>query len=496
MKWLTKSDYLKYLMHPAYLWLAKHAKDKLPEIGEVLRFMFDQGNAVEAEALRLFPDGHLVDVPFLDGPDATSRLMAAGGPETLFQPSVLTDRKLYARADIMTRSGGDWDLYEVKGSTKVKAEHLHDLAFQRLAFEEAGHQIGRVFVIHVNAQYEGSRPIVPDQLFAITEVTGQLEELATPTAERVVRARDVIEAAECPSDSPELAGAWAGGWREIYRHLHPDIPTDSVYNLTRLMLAQLKELAAAGVTRLADIPDDFNLGPQQLAQVQVVRTGVPDIHPGKIAHALGELKYPLYFLDYETFSTAIPMWDGLRPYQQLPFQYSLHIIDHPGAELRHQAFLARGGDYPVPKLLEHLRRDLGPEGSVIVWNQDFEMSCNSAMAALHPEFADFLQGVNARVYDLMVPFASGMYAHPGFMGSASIKAVLPVLVPELSYKDLGIWEGMTAQVRWTKAARGQLSSAEAEQVYRDLEVYCGQDTLAMVRIWEHLVEEAATATTT
>src|SRR5262249_14487681 len=156
-------------------------------------------------------------------------------------------------------------------------------------------------------------------------------------------------------------------------------------NLTRIKLEQLLALQASNVAAIEDIPQDFKLGPQQLAQVEVARSGQPHLHPEKIAHELAELKYPLYFLDYETFSSAIPMWDGVRPYQQLPFQYSLHVIPFKGAKLTQYEYLAQGTDYPVKKLLEHLSKDLGPEGSVIVWNKDFEMSCNERMAALHPE---------------------------------------------------------------------------------------------------------------
>jgi len=181
----------------------------------------------------------------------------------------------------------------------------------------------------------------------------------------------------------------------------------------------------------------------------------------------------------------------VRPYQQLPFQYSLHVIPFQGAKLTHYEYLAQGADYPVEHLLEHMSKDLGPEGSVIVWNKSFEMGCNDAMAALHPKYKDFLKQVNSRVYDLMDIFANGYYAHPDFMGSASIKKVLPVLVPELSYKDLAIGEGMTAQVQWMKAARGRMSDDEAQRLYQHLITYCGQDTLAMVRIFEVLQKEVS-----
>jgi len=484
MKWLTKSDYMKFLIHPAYLWLAKYAKDALPEFDEVGQANVDQGNAVEAVATGLWPGGHLVDVPMFDGPDESAKQMRAGGPNVIFQSSVLTDRRLYVRSDVMVRRETAWDLYEIKGAAKIKTAHLLDLAFQRYVWEEAGFEIGRSFVVHINAHYVRDGAIDPHELFTVVEVTDQLKPLAANTASKVEAALAVMLLDKAPIDAPELAGDWFG-WRGGYRHLHPEIAADSVLNLTRLNLEQIKAFAGLGMTKIGDIPDDFPaLKPQQVAQVEVVRSSRPRIHREKIAHSLAELSYPLYFLDYETFAGALPLWDGVRPYQQLPFQYSLHIIEEVGGPLIHKEFLARGGDYPVPKLLMHMQADFGPVGSVIVWNKSFEMGCNDAMAALHPEFAEFLAGVNTRVYDLMEIFANGWYADPGFLGSASIKKVLPVLVPELSYKDLGIGEGMTAQIRWMRAARGELSAQKMTAVYDDLVEYCGQDTLAMVKIYE------------
>jgi hypothetical protein len=490
-KWLTKSDYLKFLIHPAYLWMAKYAKDKLPEFDEIGQANVDQGYAVEEMAQKLFKGGRLVDVPMFDGPDESAKLMREGGAEILFQPSVLTERRLYVRSDVMVRRGTSWDLYEIKGSASVKTAHLLDLAFQRYVWEEAGYQIGRSFVIHINNQYVRDGEIDPKGLFAAVEVTQQIAPLAKSTALKVEEAFVVMKLTDMPSDAPELAGEWYG-YRDVYRYIHQDIPADSILNLTRLNLEQLKALAAQGISRIGDIPDDDGLKPQQVAQIEVVRSGVPVIHKGNIARSLSELVYPLYFLDYETFAGALPLWDGVRPFQQLPFQYSLHIQEAPGAQLIHREYLARGGDYPVEMLLAQMQTDLGPVGSVIVWNKSFEMGCNDAMAALHPQFAEFLASVNDRVYDLMEIFANGWYADARFMGSASIKKVLPVLVPELSYKDLGIGEGMTAQIRWMRAARGELTPEKMAAVYDHLVEYCGQDTLAMVRIYEVLTQELLT----
>jgi hypothetical protein len=486
MKWLTKSDYLKFLVHPAYLWLAKHDKGKLPGASDNDLARFADGDRVELEARKLFPDGILIDPPnFFDSPDITAAAMQQPAITTIFQASVLTDTKLYAADDVIVRTQDGWDLYEIKSATKTNESHYNDLAFQYLVFAKAGHKIGNCFVVHINPHYERHGEIEPDKLFTITDVTDKVMPLLKKTAKSIVAAGKVIESPTCPDDGFELCKNMYA-WRDVYRHLHPDIPTTNLLNLTRLGLAQLTELTARGVSSISEIPEDFELGPQQLAQVEVTRAGSPRIHAEKIAHELASLKYPLYFLDYETFASAIPMWDGIRPYEQMPFQYSLHAIHFKGAKLTQFEYLARGTDNPLEALVKQLSHDLGPEGSVIVWNKDFEMSCNERMARHLPAYKDFLEGVNARVYDLMEIFSNGYYAHPDFLGSASIKKVLPVLVPEVSYKNLAIGEGLTAQVQWMKAARGLMSDEEADRLYQHLITYCGQDTLAMVRIYEVL----------
>lgn len=492
MKWLTKSDYMKFLIHPAYFWLAKHAKDQLPPFDEIAQANVDQGNAVEAVAQKLFPGAHLVDVPLFDGPEETARLVAPGGPDILLQAAFLTPRKHYVRSDVIIRQPNGWDVYEIKGSASVKPAHILDLAFQKQVLETEGLAVQRLFVVHINPLYVRRDGINPAELFIITEVTDQVAPLETSTHQKIEDAAVVLAQSAQPSDAPELAADWYG-YRDIYAHLHPDLPLTSIYKLTRLKLAQIQALAALHISDIRDIPDNFELGPQQIAQVALAKSGRPRTDIPAIARDLAGLAYPLYFLDYETFASALPLWDGVRPYQQLPFQYSLHILREPGGQLEHKEFLARGGDYPIPELLKHLQTDLGPGGRVVVWNKSFEMGCNADMATLHPEYAAFLEDVNSRVYDLMEIFSNGYYGHPGFQGSASIKKVLPVLVPELSYKNLGIGEGLTAQVRWMKAARGELSAEAAAGVYADLVTYCGQDTMAMVRIFEVLQKVIKTA---
>ena len=189
-------------------------------------------------------------------------------------------------------------------------------------------------------------------------------------------------------------------------------------------------------------------------------------------------------------SYVIPAQQGVRPYQQMVFQYSLHVKENPNAELQHFEYLLRSKEEPVEHLVAHMREHIDhTKGTVIVWNDKFEKPRNREMAAQYPQFNDFLLGMNERVYDLMIPFSKGLYQHPGFKGSASIKSVLPILCPDLSYKNLEIQSGGNAVIHWHHATDGRLSAEEQQNTFKNLLAYCHLDTLAMVRIWEVLREE-------
>lgn len=488
-KWLTKSNYLNYLISPAYLWLQKYEPHRLPPVSEGGEFLAEQGDEIERYARQIMSDGVEVQGDLFEGIDNSAPLLESG-KQRLYQASVLTERKLYARADILDPHNGAWDLYEVKSSTRPKFSHYHDQAFQKIAFEEAGYKIGRMFVVHVNSRYVRKGEIDPKQLLKVTEVTEEVENLLSRTIKGINGALEVLALPKCPDDTP-LGCNQLGRWLEVYRHLYPDLPLNSVYNLFGLNPGLLKDLMERGIELLEDVPEDIELNPRQAAQVLAVKSQRPHIRHDTLQGELDKLAYPLYFLDYETVGPAVPLYDGTRPYQAIPFQYSLHIIDEPGGEVRQTEFLSDGRELPVKALLEQLLADLGPTGTVIVWHKDFEMGCNDTMAKLAPKYAWFLKGVNNRIYDLKEIFSELHYVDHRFRGSASIKDVLPVLVPELSYKELEIQKGDVASLRWYKAATGRLTAEEAGKVMRDLRVYCGQDTLAMVRIYEFLQKALA-----
>lgn len=486
---LSKSDYLLYLKHPAWLWLKKHDKEKLPPVDDNTQAVFDAGNLFEGYAEKLFNNGVRLGftdyASYLALPEQTMEALL-GGAKTIFQARFKA-AQLTCICDVIEVVGDKtFDLYEIKSSTSAKPEHMVDLAFQVKVIEDSGFTVRNVSVIHVNNACVRQGDVVPEEFCSTTDVTEKVRAKAEFTNEKTDTALAVIQSPEMPDPSP--AGVGMGifaEWLEIYKSL-TNPPKDSIYDLCGLNAKKVAEFEKTNIRNIIDIPDDFPLSPKQSLQVRAAKLGQQLILHEPIRDFLKTLQYPLYFLDYETLGGIVPVFDGLRPYQQLPFQYSLHVLDSPDAELRHVEYLHRDPSNPCHPLSEALRSHIGDTGSVIVWNESFEKGCNATLAEEVPDLADFLNNLNDRIVDLMLPFAKGWFVDKDFHGSASIKKVLPVLVPELSYESLGIQEGASAQRLWMQAVIDGKDHIDKEVLFADLIEYCKLDTLAMVKIFNKL----------
>jgi len=447
---ISKSDYMLFLKHPAWLWVKKHDPSKIPPVDDATQAMFDAGHAFEPYVESLFPEGVVLGFSDYDEyrslPVRTQQALESGA-QVLFQPRFEWNEFTCISDIVSVVEGNTVDLYEIKSSTKVKPEHLYDLAFQKVVLEGNGLSVRNVSVIHVNNQYVRHGEINPHELTAFDDVTDKVNEIATKTPGYMQAAVQVVNAATMPDPNPNLTKLGAKAeWLQIYENI---------------------------------FPPELTVWPEDTA---------PTINRAAIADFLQGLTYPLYFLDYETMSGIIPYFDGQRPYQQVPMQYSLHILRSPDAELEHREFLHRDNSDPARPLVEQLVEDIGTEGSVIVWFEGFEKSRNAELGEMFPQYKEAMLAINDRVVDLIIPFKQKWYDDPRFEGSASIKKVLPVLCPELSYKTLGIQEGGSAQRLWMEAVLDGTRASEKERILADLLEYCGLDTLAMVEIYRKLID--------
>ena len=481
---------MKYLCCPNYLWLFKYKREVVPEDEEIAaKHRLRQGNEVEVWARKLFPEARMVEARFDEARQETESLIKKG-VKTIFQATVFTDKRLLAKADVVvfdpkTKS---WSLHEVKSTTEVKKDrhHIEDVAFQKAAFEDAGYKIGKTYLIYLNKDYARRGELKPGELFTREDISDRVDKILPDIR---AMAYDALESLKTPEEPKGCSCKLKSRSKHCptFAYLNPDIPEYSVFDIARMQGKKLGLLIDDEIYNVHEVPDDIKLSTIQRNQVTVAKTKEPIVDRAAIAEMLDELQFPLHFLDYEAIATALPLYGGAKPYQQIPFQYSLHVLREAGAKLVHYQFLDQlGKDLPIEQLLKSLAGVAGDSGSVIVWHKSFEISRNTEMAKIFPAYSEFLKSLNDRVFDLKDIFAKQHYVHHGFGGSNSIKTVLPVLVPKFSYKGLDIQGGDVAAIRWYDAITGAVNAAQAEKTFSALLEYCRLDTLAMVKIYEKL----------
>ncbi|MBD3359244.1 MAG: DUF2779 domain-containing protein [Candidatus Buchananbacteria bacterium] len=486
---ISKSQFLKYIQCYKYLWLYKFRRELLPEeVDASLQRIFDEGYEIEDYAKKLFPKGVEVEGLYDKAEKHTKKLIKEGN-KLLFQATAMAN-KLYCMADIFSYNPKTkkWDIYEVKSSTKLKDIHIIDLAFQKTCFEGAGYEIGKLHLVHVNNQYVRKGKIDPKKLLKIEDLTSEVKNVISGVHLDIENALELITKKDEPQVKILKQCKNPFGCNFI-GYCWKDIPEHSIYNIAgSLTEKKLNELLDQGIIMIKDIPDDYLTKHKSILHHNVIKQNKIHIEKENIKSELSKLKYPLYFLDYETFSPAIPMFDGYKPYQRIVFQFSLHVQESKGAKLKHYEFLAKDKKDPTNDLLKALKSFVKGIGTFIAWNDVFEKGCNREMARRAPKYSDFLQEINNSMYDLMMIFRNGYYVHKNFHGSASIKKVLPVIVPKLSYKDLEIQEGGTASQSWLTLIDESVKKSERNKLATDMLKYCELDTFAMVEILRKLKE--------
>lgn len=486
MKYISKSKFLDGLQCQKLLWMHYNAKDRIPPTDPATQAIFDQGHTVGELAKQLFPDGVEVGEglvrEFQEIFQRTRKGLATRLP--LFEPA-LSFESGYARADILDPVETDeWDIFEVKSSTEVKDVNIDDIAFQKYVFEGAGVRIRNCFLLHINNRYVRQGVIDPKQLFTKVDVTdlvaNRLPQIEAELQEMIA----VIEAEEVP-DIP--IGEYCNDPYPcaLHEYCWKDVPDHSVFSMYRLGKKAFP-LYHSGVQEIVSIPADYKLSANQQIQQAVVKRSTPHVNKTVIRSFLSSLVYPLYHLDFESFNTAIPAYNGVRPYQQVPFQFSLHIQSTVEEEPEHHMFLAGGAIDPRPLFMKKLKDLIGDSGSIMAYNKSFEIRILRECVTVLPEYTEWFAKIEPRFVDLLDPFRSFSYYHPGQCGSASIKKVLPALTG-ISYEG-EIADGSAASNEFVRVTFGEATEEDRLRVRNNLEAYCALDTLAMVKILQRLTE--------
>ena len=488
---ISKSEYMLYCKHPAWLWIKKHAKDLLPPIDEALQARFDDGHAFEPFVEALYPNlirlGFNSYSEYLEMPDKTAEAWDYGA-EVVSQGRYESG-SITCISDIVRRDGDAFILTEIKSSSSAKKEHELDLAFQKVVLESAGYPIKRCEVAHVNNSHVRRGDISSIELVGFTDITEEVDALIDGTKSRIEKAIRVAQANDMPDPSPEQAKLKSyEDWLGIRKKISPPLPDNSIHFLPNMDAEKSSKLVEDGINTVDEIKDWTVLKPSTQKYLAAKAEGKLVVDKDKLNSFLSEITYPVYYFDYEASQSLLPPWDGTRPYQQVPFQYSLHILREPNGELKHREYLHRDVSNPMPNLIDSLMENVGDEGSILVWYESYEKTRNNEMAEMYPDAASFLNAFNDRIIDLMKPFSQNMVRDEAFLGSSSIKKVLPALIPDLSYDDLGVQEGEAAARRWKEVTLGEVSDSECAKVYSDLIEYCKLDTLAMVKIHQKLAD--------
>ena len=484
---LSKSTFVRGLQCEKSLYLHKKHPDFRNEISDAQEAIFAQGTDVGKLAQDLFPGG--VDCSFEDFSQIDQCISDTveyikDGKRVIYEAAFRYDNVLVF-ADILVLHKDGWKMYEVKSSTKVKDTYLRDAALQTYVIRNCGVGLVDIYVIHINNQYVRNGELELDRLFNIVSVKKEVEELLPEIPGAIVQLQQVLQGDAIPEKS---IGAHCSNPYpcDFSEYCWRDVLDKSVFDVRGLGANRKFELFRDGVSQMVDIPDNFKLNDKQRKQIAGEQTGQIFIERGPIKAFVDSLNYPLYFLDFETIGPAVPLFDFTSPYRQFPFQYSLHVLWEKGGALEHFEYLAEtDGTDPRIKFIQQLIDDCGTVGDVVVYNRGFEQGKLRDLAGHFHQYKTSLLAIHDRMVDLMIPFQKGWYYTPDMNGSHSIKAVLPALVPELSYKELEIGDGGSASRIFEAMAAGTFDR-DFDKTREQLLKYCELDTLAMVKILEKL----------
>ena len=486
-----------YLQCKKAFWLSYHKPDCYPE-DEMTPFdekLAKDGYQVEEYAQKIFPKG--IDVPEgSSGVEETKKLMKKGN--VLFQPSFLTDDGFFARCDIVACNDDDTvDIFEVKSSTKVKksenvtpkdANHLIDLCFQKIVLESCGYRVRKTILIHVNSEYIYKGIIGPSAFLTEVSLDENLAkdgEIYSSTKVNMELARDLLELKEIDENSCSCVDKSKSKHCNSFQYFNNEPIEGSIYQLPGIRKEKIKKIRDLGITKIKDLNPEINLTENQENLFLASLQEKPVINYENLKSDLDSLTFPLYFFDFETVSCAVPRVLDTRPWQQVPFQFSLHIL-HEDGSLEHKESILSSLDGTLI-IARDMKNYIGTEGSIIAWHDSFEKTrIKEIINQINNPYKEDLIDIHNRFVDLKKIYMRG-YIDKDFGGSFSIKKVLPVICPNLSYKDLDVQDGTQAMERWLTMIE-EKDEKKKEEIRQALLEYCKLDTLAMVELYKFIKE--------
>ena len=499
---LSKSLYLNGLQCQKYLWLKIHNKEKLKKPDANLKAIFATGDEVGEKACKLFPGGKQIkydkNIPHSERIELTKKYIKEG-VKTIYEATFEFDGVLVMVDILNIDSNGNFEIYEVKSSTwnskknlKSIDTYIKDISIQYYVLNGCGLEISKACVTLLNGEYIRGEKENLEKLFFHKDITKEVMTLQSKISEtlksfqstlKIKKTEPIIDIGwHCKNPNTCLAYDYC--WKE-----QRNIPEYSIFNIFPLSKkSKALEFYKKGIVNIKSIPSSEKLTKAQKIKVDLVKVNKVVVDKKAIKLFLKSFSYPFYYFDFETYQQAIPKFAGVKPFQQIPFQYSLHIMRN-STKLDHVEFLAQSGSDPRDDLVKQLISDIPPDVTVLAFNASFEKSVLVELSKQFPKYKKHLQNIINNLVDLAEPFRKKYYYHPEMKGKFSIKIILPLLVPEMEkeYENLEIQNGSEAMQSFANLEKIN-DQNQINRTRKNLIKYCELDTLAMVKIHDKLVK--------
>ena len=489
---LSKSKYCKGIQCKKILWLDKYKPDE--KVDTARKSVLENGSRVGILAKGLF--GKYEDIQYCED----LSLMIQRTNELLKnKPNIITEASFeynnnFCSVDILKNDIDGVEIYEVKSSTDISKIYYDDVSYQYYILTNLGLNVKKASIVYINRDYIRHGSLDIHKLFNIEDVTDLAKSNLLDIKNNIENINNFLYKYNQDNEPkiPLSISCFDPYPCSYWQYCTKALPKPNVFDIASMKKEEKIKYYDLGLISFDDLKN-ININPKYLEQINFELENLePKINKEAITKLMDSLKYPLYFIDYETIQLAVPEYEGTKPYQQLPFQYSLHIIrDEDAKTIEHKEFLAQIDDKDFLRhFAESMIKDIPDNGSVIIYNNSFEPSRNKELARMFPDLADELYRINSQIVDFLVPFRRRDYYMKEFEGSYSIKKVLPALYPddsELDYHSLPVVHNGEEASDTFLSLKGK-SKEEQEKLRNGLLVYCKLDTLAMVKIWEKFKE--------
>ena len=482
---LSKSKYCNAVQCLKMLWLLQNKPEEQTETSN--QAVLDNGTDVGIIAKDLF--GPYIDIEF----NTNLETMIADTKKALEKDTVIITEASFSyqdnfcSVDILKKDNNNFEIYEVKSSTEIKDIYLDDISYQTYVLKSLGYNVTKSSIVYLNSDYERIGDLNLHELFTIKDVTDITISKQNEVEEKINEINKYMEQKDIPNDDIGMHCVTPYDC-PFFNYCTKKLPEKNIFNIRRMRNSTKFKLYHEGIYSYEDLlEEDIDWKYKEQIEFDLYNKK-PFINTNKIIEFLNTLSYPLYFLDFETYQQAIPEYDHIKPYMQIPFQYSLHYIEKENGNLMHKEFLAEANIDPRRTLAESLVKDIPKDTCVLAYNMMFEKMVIKNLANLYPDLKDHLMNIHSNIKDLMIPFKNRDYYTKEMDGSYSIKYVLPALFPnekELDYHNLDLVHNGSEAMTSYKNLK-DLSQEEQNKIRESLLRYCELDTYAMVKIWEKL----------